>query len=228
MPALRWRNNAGEVMSNLFLELVRTHHMRLLFESLSAQETSKPRFMLHAPDIMEASSVLLVGDRKSDMPTAELVVYPDPPLPAEELTFLDQAFPSIDLHSLSEWTALRAAGILPRTVQSVRGHSCPLTGLSIGVSVSSAESWTQLGLIAEHQDDYIVDIARQLILLGARLIWGGDLRPDGLGHRLDLLVQAYHQADHAAQDHIACYLAWPNYRGVSSKDIQQRRTFADV
>jgi hypothetical protein len=228
MPVVRWRNDAGEVISSLLLELVRTHHIRLLFESLSSQETPTPRFMLHPPDIMEASSVLVAAGRKTATPTVDLVVYPDPPLPAEELTFLGLAFPSIHLHSLSEWTALRSAGILSRTVPSVQNRPCPLTGLSIGVSVSSAESWTQLGLIAEHQDDYIVDIARQLILLGARLLWGGDLRPEGLGRRLESLVQVYHQADHAPQDHIACYLAWPNHRGVSPKDLQERRTFADV
>jgi hypothetical protein len=231
MPVIRWRNNPGRVLSALLLELVRTRHIRVLFESLRDSDSQKPRFMLHPPDIMDASSVLRASEGQCAKTTSngELVVYPDPPLPAEELSFLREAFPTIHLHSLSEWTALRAAGMLPDPISSPpRKRQSPLSALSIGISVSSAESWTSLGLIAQHQDDYVIDIARELILLGARLLWGGDLRPDGLGARLELLVQAYHQADHAPQDHIACYLAWPIHNNVPATDLQARRAFADV
>jgi hypothetical protein len=231
MPVLRWRKNPGQVLSALLLEQVRTRHIRMLFESLCGIDARKPRFMLHPPDIMDASSVLRASERQRTTTEAngELVIYPDPPLPAEELGFLREAFPTTHLQSLSEWTALRAAGALPDLIASpARKRGSPLFGLSIGLSVSSAESWTRLGLIAEHQDDYVIDIARELILLGARLLWGGDLRPDGLGVRLETLVQAYHQADHAPQDHIACYLAWPSHHKVPAKDLRIRRTFADV
>ncbi|MHC2282159.1 hypothetical protein ACVME8_008802 [Bradyrhizobium diazoefficiens] len=231
MPVIRWRKDPGRVLSALLLELVRTRHIRVLFESLRDSEAHYPRFMLHPPDIMDASSVMRTNDGEcaTIASNGELVVYPDPPLPAEELSFLREAFPKIHLHSLSEWTALRAAGILPDPLSSpARKRQSPLSSFSIGLSVSSAESWTSLGLIAEHQDDYVIDIARELILLGARLLWGGDLRPDGIGVRLESLVQAYHQADHAPQDHIACYLAWPIHHNVPARDIQARRTFADV
>jgi hypothetical protein len=230
MPVVRWSNNPGELMSRLLLELVRTNHISLLFQSLSTRVTPAPRFMLHPPDIMEANNVLRTHSTEPAAPgeSSAIVVYPDPPLPAEELIFLGQAFPTLHLHSLSEWTALQAAGLLSTTESPAETHPCPLSGLSIGLSVSSAESWPRMGLIPEHQDDYIVDIARQLILLGARLLWGGDLRPEGLGGRLEQLVQQYHQADHAPQDHIASYLAWPNYRDVPPKEIEKRRKFADV
>ncbi len=81
----------------------------------------------------------------------------------------------------------------------------------------------------EHQDDFVLDLARELILLGARLVWGGDLRPKDIGKRLEGVVKTYHQADHAPQDHIACYLAWPiHHNKLLAKDLRERRAFADV
>jgi hypothetical protein len=199
---------------------------------------------------MDASNVLRTNDGQSEtavsnsetaVPNGELVVYPDPPLPAEELSFLREAFPAIHLHSLSEWTALRAADMLPDPASSLADRrQSPLSALSIALSVSTAESWTKLGLIASHQDDYVVAIARELILLGARMLTGGDLRPDGLGQRLEALVRAYHQSSHAPQDHIKCYLAWPIHGNDKDDDdkvgdnkfsaaaLRARRSFADV
>jgi hypothetical protein len=62
------------------------------------------------------------------------------------------------------------------------------------------------------------------------MLTGGDLRPDGLGQRLEALVRAYHQSSHAPQDHIKCYLAWPVYGEdkVSAAALRARRSFADV
>jgi SLOG cluster2/TIR domain len=231
IPVVRWRENPAQILSALLLELVRARHLRTLFEALRGSQTNGPDFMLYPPDIMEASSVL----RRRDEATNRVasvggpVVYPDPPLPAEELAFLHETFPTLHLHSISEWTALRAAnaligrsGILPEARQE------PLAGLSIGLSISQSEAWKSLGLISEHQDDFAEDMARELILLGARLLWGGDLRPEGLGSRLESLVRAYHQATHAPQDHVSCMLAWPNHRNVSAKDLQIRKAFAEV
>lgn len=230
MPVLRWRNNPGQVVNAVLLELVRTRHIRALFESLCGTERPAPRFMLHPPDIMEAGSVLRGGEKQAPTgaPTSELVVYPDPPIPAEELDFLREALPTLHLCSLSEWMALRAAGELHDASSYVRRRKCPLEEISIGLSVSPAESWPSLGLIGPHQDDYVIDIARQLILLGARLLWGGDLRANGIGVRLESLVEIYHQADHAPQDHIACYLAWPLQGRISPKELRACRAYADV
>ncbi len=231
MPVLRWRDNPAQVVSALLLELVRTRHMRVLFGSLRDSDSQITSFVVHAPDIMEASSVL--RPRKINLASIELasqlVVYPDPPLRSEELGFLRRAFPTLHLHSLSEWTALRAANALSNiTAPPVKERPAPLSHLPVGLSVSETETWKRLGLIREHQDDFVVDMARELILLGARLLWGGDLRPDGLGMRLETLVDAYRPADRAPQDHIACYLAWPIHRKVTPKNLQERRAFADV
>jgi hypothetical protein len=230
MPVIRWRGHVGFVVSGLLQELIRTRHVRALFEVLRADDPNKPAFMLHPPDLVEASRVIAPSDAriKSSISPYQIVVYPDPPLPAEELTFLAEAFPSLALHSLSEWAALRAARALPERSDERSARPAPLSSLPIGLSISEADNWAAYGLISEHQDEFALDLSRQLILLGAKLLWGGDLRPAGLGVGLEKLVRAYHQADHAPQDHIACYLAWPVHRNVSAIDLQDRRAFADL
>jgi len=141
---------------------------------------------------------------------------------------LREAFPPLRLHSFSEWTALRAAGLLLTGDTCDEERPLPLTGCSIALSVSESESWRELGLLSEHQDDFVEVLARELILLGGRILWGGDLRPEGLGTRLERLVRAYHQATHAPQDHVACYLAWPIHHKVNPDDLQARRALAEI
>ncbi|MGY0711703.1 TIR domain-containing protein [Azospirillum argentinense] len=231
MPVVRWRNDPGKVLSALLLELVRTRHTWTLFESLRSRGAPATAFCAHPPDKGEASDFLgprAVGAAPA-MSAAELVVYPDPPLHAEEMVALHGAFPNLHLRSLSEWMALWAADALPKEGRAPgNGAQSVLSPLSIGLSVSEAETWSDLGLIAEHQEDFLVSMARQLILLGGRLLWGGDLRRNGIGERLEALVRAYHHADRAPQDHIANYLAWPIHRRIPAAELQERRAIADV
>jgi SLOG cluster2/TIR domain len=231
MPVVRWNKNPDQVVNALLLELVRTRYLSGLFGVLSRGSGEAPLFMLHPPDIMETSSVARSHDaiKAPAIHNPRTCVYPDPPLPAEELAFLRETFPALHLHSISEWTALRSAGLLTSGSGSLdEGRPLPLTGCSIGLSISESESWRDLGLISEHQDDFAEGLSRELILLGGRIVWGGDLRPDGLGARLERLVRAYHQAAHAPQDHVACYLAWPNHHKVDPSDLQARRALADI
>jgi hypothetical protein len=229
MPGVRWSDNAPQVLSALLLELVRHRHLQMLFDGLRGPRSDTPAFMLHPPDLMEAGNMLRQRHAVPARPSGEVVVYPDPPVPAEELAFLRDTFPFLHLHSMSEWTALRAAGGLLDPKERVETtRPTPFLGLSVGLSISESETWNSLGLIADHQDDLAIDVARQLILLGARLLWAGDLRPKGLGVRLEALVRAYHQAARAPQDHIASIPAWPNHQHLSDKDLQPLRAVADV
>lgn len=231
MPVVRWRDNPGEVLSALLLELVRTRHTWALFKSTQTRGAPATAFRAYPPDKVEAGDLLTCrafGAKLSKLED-ELVVYPDPPLHAEELDALHSAFPKLRLRSLSEWMALWAAdGLSKEGPMPWNGSQAILSSLSIGLSVSEAETWPNLGLIAQHQEDFLVSMARQLILLGGRLLWGGDLRQHGIGERLEALVRAYHHAGHAPQDHIACYLAWPIYRDIAPNELQERRAIADV
>jgi SLOG cluster2 len=226
MPVVRWSHNPAEVVSALLLELVRTRYLEALFHSLVISEKLPPQFRLYPPDLMERerNDVASTGDLTHD----QLVVYPDPPLAAEELSFLSENYPLLSFQSLSQWSALRALNSEhPERKTQSRSMHVGLR-LNVAISISETDDWKSLGLIPDHQEEIATDLARQLILLGVRLLWGGDLRPKGIGSRFESLVRAYHQSDHAPQDHITCYLAWPNHRDMSQEQLQRRRAIADL
>ncbi|HLV40660.1 MAG TPA: hypothetical protein VKY37_00145 [Brumimicrobium sp.] len=54
-----------------------------------------------------------------------------------------------------------------------------LDGLKVAISISNNEDLESLGLSANHLKDVMIELARYLIVNGATLLYGGDLRNDG-------------------------------------------------
>lgn len=230
MPIVRWANNPSAVVSALLLELIRADHLSDVFKGLSAQEQPAPNFGLHPPDLLETS---LAHPTKSSSggQSQQLFVYPDPPLKGLELETLKRTIPLNRFWSLTEWRALRAAGALwSNWEEKTEQRPSPLRNMKVGISVSESDTWADLGLIQSHQDDLASDLALELILLGAKILWGGDLRPEGLGDRLRWIVQTYQHPSHPPQDHVklfAPYSLSPEM-ALSAQAIEARRAFADV
>jgi hypothetical protein len=85
-----------------------------------------------------------------------------------------------------------------------------------------------LGLSDQHLRDAMAEIARHLLALGARLVYGGDLRAHGFSELLFELV-ARHGRDADATDRGAAvtnYLAWPVHIRQDVKDLE--RASADL
>lgn len=66
-----------------------------------------------------------------------------------------------------------------------------LAGKTIALSVSPPEDMQQRGMAAEHFHDALGEISRQLLSLGARLMYGGDLRAGGITRMLFELAARY-------------------------------------
>jgi hypothetical protein len=80
-----------------------------------------------------------------------------------------------------------------------------------------------LGLSDEHLRDAMAEIARHLLALGARLIYGGDLRAHGFSELLFELV-ARHRRDADEGDNrigVVDYLAWPVHIRMAVSDIDR-------
>jgi len=81
----------------------------------------------------------------------------------------------------------------------------------VAISTSESPDMATLGLTAGHLRDAMAEIARHLLALGARLAYGGDLRPNGFTELLFELV-ARHGRDADLGDErtsVVNYLAWP-------------------
>lgn len=87
----------------------------------------------------------------------------------------------------------------------------PLSQKAIAIAISDSPDMAALGLAPEHLRDAMAEIARHLLAMGARLVYGGDLRANGFTELLFELVARYRRdADLGdARPAVLNYLAWP-------------------
>lgn len=98
----------------------------------------------------------------------------------------------------------------------------PLSRTSVTIAISDASDMAALGLGPEHLRDAMAEIARHLLALGARLVYGGDLRKDGFTELL-FELSARHRRDADTGDirpAIVNYFAWPAHASMAAKDLQ--------
>lgn len=77
-----------------------------------------------------------------------------------------------------------------------------LSGRTVALSVSSPEDMAERGMGAEHFNDAFGEITRQLLALGARLMYGGDLRAGGITRMLFELGARYFPPSVRGADHV--------------------------
>ncbi len=119
------------------------------------------------------------------------IIYPDPPLGYQEHSELSQYDIPLDT---------------PTTI-----HGTQLQDLSIGISISEpdARELTALGLSPFHLQNAMLEIARHCLSLGAELIYGGDLRPNGFTENLLELVRYHNDSTKQQFKPVVNFLAWP-------------------
>lgn len=95
---------------------------------------------------------------------------------------------------------------------------------TVAISTSDSPDMSALGLSDEHLRDAMTEIARHLLALGARLVYGGDLRAHGFSELLFELV-ARHRRDADEGDNragVVNYLAWPVHIRMRATELDQR------
>jgi hypothetical protein len=98
----------------------------------------------------------------------------------------------------------------------------PLSQKAVAISISESADMMAFGLAAEHLRDAMTEVARHLLAMGARLVYGGDLRAHGFTELLFELV-ARHRRDADVGDArpaVVSYLAWPVHSGKPAQEIQ--------
>ncbi|MDQ1538348.1 MAG: hypothetical protein QOE58_2741 [Actinomycetota bacterium] len=149
----------------------------------------------------------------------KVLVYPDPPLGAEELALVRSLNGAIEFVTP---TRLLRGGL------SVIDTAQPLKDRLVGLSGSPSPDLSLLGLTALHLDHAFVELARQLLAAGARLAYGGDLRREGFTDRLLDLLATYSQHDRPARERVSDYLAWPLAAEAPAGQLGRLRTLATL
>lgn len=102
-----------------------------------------------------------------------------------------------------------------------------LDSRSIAVSISESPDMPGLGLQAEHLRDAMTEIARHTLALGAKLVYGGDLRTGGFSDLLFELAARYRRdTSNARKLGVTNYLAWPVH--IQKKAEQLEHEAADL
>ena len=101
----------------------------------------------------------------------------------------------------------------------------PLAGTTVGISISDSSDLARLGFLPIHVDRAMAEIAIQAAAAGARIGYGGDLRPNGFTHKLFRAVSELYSVHTIATDTPPCihYLAYPIW-----KDWHSDRLFDHV
>jgi hypothetical protein len=119
----------------------------------------------------------------------------------------------------------RAKGISRTLSKSVRkkqwvGRKLPLRGCRVGISVSETEELESLGLSIEHLRDISIELARYLIVNGATILYGGDLRVGGFTELFSELSHQYRlQSDRAPR--FTNYFCFPTSVRLTTNDVAE-------
>jgi hypothetical protein len=98
-----------------------------------------------------------------------------------------------------------------------------LSQQTVAISTSESPDMPALGLSDAHLRDAMGEIARHLLALGARLVYGGDLRTHGFTELLFELVARHRRDADLGDDRtgVVNYLAWPVHIGKSATELEQ-------
>lgn len=111
-----------------------------------------------------------------------------------------------------------AASIADQTdEQSDITHASFLHGRKIAISVSASEELEYLGLSLNHLDDISIEIARYLIVNGATMLYGGDLRQGGFTRLFTELSYQYKYLSDRERRFVN-YFPFPNSKSLSIDD----------
>lgn len=97
----------------------------------------------------------------------------------------------------------------------------PFENRTIAISISESPDMPALGLSKQHLQDAMAEIARHMLALGARLAYGGDLRPGGFSELLFELVARHRpDVDEQSGTGVYSYLAWPVHIGMEPQEVE--------
>ena len=187
-PKIRFDANWDEVICLLLRTALDKYYEERYLENFS-QANSKVIPMM--PEFINIGKVDGVNQ----------ILYPEPPLGNEELEVVKRQFPTITFNTPSQ----------------IFSASRFLEGKNVAISISESPDSSSLGIGKAMFEDLSVELARHLLVSGAHLVYGGDLRPGGFTELFKDLAYQYgiYEKDKTLKNYFTNYLAWPIYIGMT-------------
>ncbi len=190
-PMLRWPPPRGTQRQPILAALVLSELLRHLVHAARTRMLAEATGHLGALD----SCVLPPGRRAAV--NGAVRIYADPPLLDEELQYHTRGIQGSYLTAAQYAATAGWPGWLGRPYD-----------LRVGLSASAPDDAKSRGLHDPQLNDLSVRLARTLMCLGLRLVYGGDLRPGGLTMQLVRVAKQYARAGHTAE-FLHAFMSWP-------------------
>ena len=202
VPVIRWTGKNHQRIIGLALR----EHLRFLYNECRIDALRHAgRIPEHAlvltrpPEVLDFQNIAARAAGESD--GKALVIYPDPPLGAEEDMLL---------------SAFR--GDVSFTTLTMPEEKKLLTGKTIALSISESGDLEALGFNLMHLRDALIEFTRQLLARDATIAYGGHLDEGGFTRILFDLVRAHNSSGAPkAYRPIHNYQAWPLHLKVDDE-----------
>lgn len=187
-PKIRFDNNWDEVVSLLLRTALDRYYEERYLEKFKQPDSKIIPMMPEFINIGKIDGV-------------KQILYPEPPLGNEELEVVKRQFPTIAFNTPSQFFS----------------DSRFLDGKNVAISISESPDASTFGIGKAMFEDLSVELARHLLISGAHLVYGGDLRPGGFTELFKDLTYQYgiYEKDKTLKNYFTNYLAWPIYIGMS-------------
>ena len=199
MPKIRYNDNWDEVIILLLRTALDQYYEKEYLNQLVFKCNLQNTSTLSVPP--ELMNIL---DVESNIKT---ILYPEPPLGGEELEVLNKY-------------GRIACFVTPSQLYSKQEK---LLDKKIAISISESPEASTIGVGQAMFDDLSVEIARHLLVAGAKLVYGGDLRKGGFTDLFCELSCQYGIKEKSEPDtvYFTNYFAWPIYNKLSSSDLAE-------
>ncbi|NOU91157.1 TIR domain-containing protein [Paenibacillus sp. LMG 31460] len=199
------------ILSTALLETIRFFYSKLLLDQyrLSGWVEENAMILPRPPEIADIDKLLTVNG-ETIVCKQKQIIYPEPPVYSEEISFL---------HKL---------GIDIATPLNL--DFCQLRYRNIGISISDqgSEEVTSIGQTPAHLIQLSQDLARHIISRGAMLSYGGDLREGGFTEFIFNEALAYQARAQSREVQITNYIAWPIYLNDPADVVKWKADYRSI
>lgn len=199
IPYIRYDNNWDDVLVLILRTALDQYCQAEYLENLrKGLEADKKDNFAVLPFSPEAYSFVYKELEKN-------ILYPEPPLTKDELNVVKKI-------AGEEKQFLTPMQLLAETIN--------LAGRNVAVSVSEAPGSYSIGYGKAMIRDLTIELSRHLLIAGARMVYGGDLRSEGfteLFRELSLQYKNYQSEVDREEHFFTNYFAWPIWLNLTNE-----------
>ena len=199
IPYIRYDNNWGDILALILRTALDQYCQAEYLENLrQGLEKDKRDSYAVLPFSPEAYSFVYKELEKN-------ILYPEPPLTKDELNVVKTI-------ARVEKQFLTPMQLLAETIN--------LTGRSVAVSVSEVPRAYSIGYGKAMIRDLTIELSRHLLIAGAKMVYGGDLRSEGfteLFRELSLQYKNYQSEVDREEYFFTNYFAWPIWLNLTNE-----------